>query len=427
MIPPLPYDLSKKRQQADYKDLSRLPLLNHLETEKAKSRPDHKILDFITKRCWTWIYYYLKSRFLPNHSYPAYSGADNGIYTFSSAGSQNMNPVSIAVVADWATNTDESCHIAQKIASHNPDYTIHMGDTYFVGARHEIANNFLTEGSPWVRGKTGSFAILGNHEMYAQGISYFDDLIKTLGIRDVNTGIYGGQQTGFFCLENEYWQIVGLDTGYHSIGKVPIFELIFQPDCHFDDILMKWLKDTLHSKTPGKKKGLLFITHHQYFTAFHGERGYQKPADQLAELIGKDRAVIWLWGHEHKFSAFEKTRFGNGVTAYGRCIGHGGMPIELKGKSFIKSAKAKGSSKLIMADTRQKTGTDDYPLGHNGYALISILNEILKIGYYDEDNLLLEETWKADESGEIKGIEVNVDPSFKKCIEPDKSWEQMIY
>ncbi len=422
MIPPLTPELTQPRTKEDYKKLSRLPLVNHLKTEQAKMRPEHKILDFITKRIWTWIYYYLKSRFTPNHAYPAYGEGQTGVFTLTSAAVDGKGSSTIALVADWATDTAESCNIAQKIADHKPDYTIHMGDTYFVGAPHEIANNFLVDGSPWVRGSSGSFALLGNHEMYAQGSSFFDDLIQTLGIKDAVTGKYSGQQAGFFCLENDYWQIFGLDTGYHSIGKIPIIELIFQPDCHFDDILVDWLKKTLPVNS---KKGLLIITHHQYISAFKEEREYQKPASQLASIIGISKPVLWLWGHEHKFSAFEKCQFEDGVTAYGRCIGHGGMPVELKGKSFELNDKTKGCSKLVMVDNRQRSGTDDYPLGHNGYALIEIKNEELQIRYYDEENLLLTENWNCTE-GIIKGVSVTAEASFKDALDPDIDWNRMI-
>src|SRR6202035_5285651 len=97
----------------------------------------------------------------------------------------------------------------------------------------EIASNFTAVGNPWTRGKVGSFALLGNHEMYAQGIAFFDHLLHTLGSRDRSSRNYGGQKARFFCLENDHWRILGLDTGYHSISK-PFIELIFGADCHFD-------------------------------------------------------------------------------------------------------------------------------------------------------------------------------------------------
>jgi hypothetical protein len=424
MTQPLPHYLGKKREQADYKHLSRFPVVNHLHTEQVKSEPGHKILDFITKRFWSWIYYYLKSRFGRNYPYPAYIPPDTGIYSLNEGNDHER--VTIALVADWATNTRESIQIAQKIAAHDPDYTIHLGDTYYVGATHEIENNFLVPEAPWYRGRKGSFALLGNHEMYAQGESFFRDLLPTLGPRNGDTGEYGKQKAGFFCLENEYWRILGLDTGYHSVGKIPVIELIFPPDCSFDRILLDWLQNTVRLNDGNDKRGLVILTHHQYITAFKDEKEYFRPAQQLADLIGSERPVIWLWGHEHKFSVFQKAKMDKGVTAYGRCIGHGGMPVELKDKSFEYNDEAKGASYLVAADTRQRSGTNDYPLGHNGYALLKIERDLLTIGYYDEEGLLLEEQWKTDALGIIRGQHVQAAPCFEQCRRDDKSWDQLI-
>lgn len=418
-------DLSKKRDPKDYYKLNRSQLLNHLDTEIQKSKPGHKIMDFISKRLWSWLYYYLRSRFLPNHVYPAYTPPDTGIYTLEKSNGPDAGCISLAIVADWATDTDESIQIAQKMADHNPDYTIHMGDTYYVGAPHEIRNNFTNAESPWIRGNTGSFALLGNHEMYAQGIAFFDRLLPTLGIKSKQTGKYEEQKTAFFCLENKHWRLLGLDTGYHSIGKVPVIELIFPPDCHFDPILMQWLKDTVHLNDPADKRGILIVTHHQYISAFKSETEYIKPAAQLAGLIGKDRPVIWLWGHEHKFSAFEKTQVADGITAYGRCIGHGGMPVELHSKSFLMNENAKGFSRLVMVDTRPKPGTEKYPLGYNGYALIKIRDAELSIEYYDAENILLTERWMVDADGVITGS-VSPDPHFAVLPVSGKTWNGMV-
>jgi len=52
----------------------------------------------------------------------------------------------------------------------------------------------------------------GNHEMYARGMAYFDVFLPRLGLA-------GGtpQQASFFCLENDHWRFIALDTGYNSV------------------------------------------------------------------------------------------------------------------------------------------------------------------------------------------------------------------
>lgn len=411
-----------KRTQADYTTMSHSVALNHLQTEIKKSKHKSKtnrITDYLTKRIWAWLYYYITSRFGPNYKYTTYSGADTGIYPLGD------EPVSITLTADWATNTPESAAVAESMAKHDPNYTIHLGDTYYVGAPPEIKANFTRPDSPWVRGSKGSFAILGNHEMYARGVAFFKYLLPTLGLKSKN-GKYEGQQAGFFCLENEHWRILGLDTGYHSIGKVPILELLpwFAPNCRLDDLLIDWLIEKVKLNDPNDKRGLVILTHHQYISAFRKQGEYTKPAMQLAELIGKERPVLWLWGHEHKLSFYGKAQTNEGIAAYGRCIGHGGMPVELDAKEFEQTDKNYGHNKIVAVDKR--TRADAPGLGYNGYVLLELNGKSLNLSYNDTEEKILTERWTADlKTGIIKGV---IKDSDVKNLEPlpGKTWQNIV-
>lgn len=423
-MPPEENKQETVRTQADYTSMSHSVLLNHLQTEVKKSKHrsrTNRITDYLTKRIWAWLYYYVTSRFGPNYKYKTYSGADTGVY------SVGEEPVSITLTADWATNTPESAAVAESMAKHDPDYTIHLGDTYYVGAPPEIKANFTRHNSPWVRGSKGSFAILGNHEMYARGVAFFKYLLPTLGLKR-SEGKYEGQKAGFFCLENEHWRILGLDTGYHSIGKVPILELLpwFAPDCHLDTILTDWLKQQVKLDDPNDKRGLVILTHHQYISAFKGQGEYTMPAVQLAKLIGENRPVIWLWGHEHKLSFYGKARADKGIAAYGRCIGHGGMPVELGAKEFEQTTTNYGHKKLVCVDKRTRVDTPGCRLGYNGYVLLKLDGKALDISYHDTEEKILVEKWTADiETGTIKGV---IKSSDVKGLEPlpGKTWQNAV-
>jgi hypothetical protein len=422
---PSPDKTQRERKKQDYLGMPRSPLLNHYHTEVKKSAGKpllYKCTDFLTKRLWSWMYYYIDSRFGKKHPYTTYADGQTGIYRLTSSPSNQNDPISIAIIADWATYTEASVRLAHKIKRQSPDYTIHLGDTYYVGAPFEMADNFLNPDAPWIRGNTGSFALLGNHEMYARGIAFFDRLLPTLGIRD-RSGKYSGQQAPFFCLENDHWRILGLDTGYHSIGRVPVLELIryFAPDCHFDEIMIRWLKERVKLDDPADKRGLLILTHHQYYTAFKGEDEYPVPAEQLAALIGLDRPVLWIWGHEHKLAVYEKMQIGKGVTAYGRCIGHGGMPVEIG--SIRASSSATGYPGLIAVDTRQQPGEDNPPLGYNGYVMLKIKEDMLHIAYHDPNQILFTEIWKAHPDGKISG-QVETGPDCP--LQPSRPWEEAV-
>jgi predicted phosphodiesterase len=421
----IPNENSKEppRQHSDYTKLSRWQILNHFKTEYTKAKPGNRIGQFFRRYIWTWLYHTIKSRFGPKHIYPGYPDGESGIYKLSNSSFQNSGEISIAIVADWATDTPEACRVAEKIRGHNPDYTIHMGDTYYVGTPVEIKSNFLNPDSPWVRGEQGSFALLGNHEMYARGIAYFDDLLPSLGRK--KDGHFEGQKTGYFCLENEHWRILGLDTGYNSIG-IPFLEFLpfLKPDCRLHEKQIAWLKETVKLGDPADQRALLFLTHHQFITAFH-ESEYKLPAQQLSELIGRERSVLWIWGHEHKFSIYQKAAIDKTVSVYGRCIGHGGMPVELKSVEFKPSSSKAGTGKLVMVDKRPCTDPGDSGLGFNGYAVLRLQESQLSIEYYDTHRHLIKENWTAGTEGSLHG-NIHVNPESGLKHEEGKIWEDAV-
>src|ERR1035437_8855390 len=83
------------------------------------------------------------------------------------------------LAGDWGTGTDEARIVAAAMEKSEPDFTIHLGDVYYVGDNNEVRENFLGEKtSPyapvkWPMGAKGSFALNGNHEMYADGNGYW--------------------------------------------------------------------------------------------------------------------------------------------------------------------------------------------------------------------------------------------------------------
>jgi len=124
---------------------------------------------FIPSHLAAWIPHVIRYWFHKKHPFMDYSGAEqNGIYTI-------RNRVKMSLIGDWGTGTDEAKKVADCVRQFEPDFTIHLGDVYFVGDETEIRENFLGEAtSPycpvkWLMGRFGSFALSGNHEMYARG------------------------------------------------------------------------------------------------------------------------------------------------------------------------------------------------------------------------------------------------------------------
>jgi hypothetical protein len=255
------------------------------------------------------------------HPFQTYDGqdGDDGLYRLH-GGSDGIR---IALAGDWGTGTDEAFEVAARIRAFRPHYTIHLGDVYYVGDPAEVGANFL--GAPdsrypykpckWPRGTEGAFALNGNHEMMARGFGYFDHILPKLGVRALVLPLVrtkacatpyptpedqsrsaGGQRASYFCLENDHWRILALDTGYNSIGA-PIIEHFLEPDCALPDELIEWLRSLVRPRADDPR-GIVILSHHQYVSRY--DNCYPRPAQQLAEFFS--RPVLWLWGHEHRLA-----------------------------------------------------------------------------------------------------------------------------
>ena len=80
---------------------------------------------------------------------------------------------------------------------------------------------------------------------------------KTLGL----AGEEDGQVASYFCLDLEHWRILGLDTGYNSVG-LPILSMIpgvntipaVGGDCHLPQELLGWLASVVDPARERRKR-----------------------------------------------------------------------------------------------------------------------------------------------------------------------------
>ena len=355
---------------------------------------------------WSWFFKNLanlgNSRYKP---YPTYSDpSNNGIFKIQN---DPEALTTVAVLSDWASDTTESRHVAAQTGTN--DYTIHLGDTYYVGNEKEIMANFYPEnGGTWPYGTKGSFAMMGNHEMYSSGEAFFKKLLPRMGSYGDQPQV---QQGAFFCLENDFWRIVGLDTGYQSLRGF----LGLTPNENLDltDEQKAWLTDIV--KLNADNRGIIILSHHQCFSAF--EKEFPNPAKFIASLLPAGRDVIWLWGHEHWFSVYGANRLDNGANVFGRCIGNSGMPVELKDSGEnpkVPKSETIGdpvNRNLVLYDNRLREYIDaTIPLGHNGYNILNLEGPKVTITYYDDNDMqpqsrkVLEEVWSIDTTtGKLTG------------------------
>jgi hypothetical protein len=348
---------------------------------------------FAPHRFWKWVTEYWRFRIGRRHPFQTYDGddGDNGVYRLRS----DAREIRIALAGDWGTGTDEAAQVAALIEAWRPHYSIHLGDVYYVGDPGEVSANFLGVPNPryafapckWPLGSEGAFALNGNHEMYALGYGYFDHILPKLGIH----GGPRGQRASYFCLENDHWRIIALDTAYNSVGA-PVLERLLQPDCALPDELIEWLRTVVkpHSDDP---RGIVILSHHQYVSRF--DHCYPKPARQLAEFFS--RPVLWLWGHEHRLAIYEEAAIEDGVRAYGRCIGHGGMPVDLPPKTPLHDFAVE------FVDDRRYPNDENLVVGYNGFAEMTLRDDQLTLNYVDVRGArVFSETWTIDQGKLIR-------------------------
>jgi Calcineurin-like phosphoesterase len=393
--------------------LGRTALISRVQQIASQASPNARFPRLIAfLQFWKWLLPYLRNfvhKDTPYRTYPM----GKGIFAIEApSGSKSLT---IAVAADWGTGTLEAESVAANMKACSPHYTAHLGDVYYMGEGSEIRENCLGKKTKHYTGVhwpmdflLGSFALMGNHEMYSGGEGYFEDFLPKLGLFNANGAVSERQSGSYFCLETENWLVFGLDTGYHSAG-MPIFTSVpginkipvLNVDARFDNKMMAWLTQTvnlLKAKGSGNKSVLL-LTHHQPISSF--EHAFTKPVKQLAKLgFLNGQEFVWLYGHEHRLTIYEKQALANTLSVYPRCIGHGGMPVEV-------TELTRPDPDVAYYDPRKHPIDESHPntlVGYNGHVVLIFRGAKLTIEYRDilGNDLLFEETFTSNGSGGLQ-------------------------
>lgn len=378
---------------------SRTQLLNTPRDSARSLQRTHNVRyagDFLESRFWRWLGEYLRTVLSGRDPFLKYDLSDPhaGVYVMPEV-------TSVALASDWGTGTISAYRVRDEILRLKPDITMHLGDVYYVGNQEEFDEYFLGD-DDWPRGSLEpagditalpTYALNGNHEMYSGGSAYFHSIRE-----------HFGQEASFFCVENEYWRIVALDSGYSS-KLIPGLELLpWWVRLQAQNI--QWLQRNVLSSTDTRP--ILLLSHHQWFSAFESEHG------KLGRDLGTDpRFLLWFWGHEHRlagYGAYQAHPKGPKIRA--RCIGHGGMPIE------DIHMPVKRERNLVFYDRRATGSVDGTPVGYCGFALLDFDREALVISYVEETGkVLLREKWIRTEDG-ARGEVVDYDPELLTLERP---------
>jgi predicted phosphodiesterase len=259
----------------------------------------------------------------------------------------------IVIVGDWGTGQADAQALLKAIARKNPDLVIHLGDIYYAGTEFEMQNYFLNiwKGT-FDLTKTRTFTLAGNHDMYSGGAPYYQ-LIQDLG-----------QPASYFCLRNDDWQFVALDTGLHDDDALDA------KPTYLEDTEVAWLNDKI--ATAGGRRTVL-LSHHQLFTAIE-DIGGQSVNVRLQGQIGPilPQVAVWFWGHEHNQVIY---KYWEGVLA--RCLGHGAYPVG------VDEIPAKPQFDVPMESVFLTKGDEFHS---HGYAVMDLDGPAAHVAYYQDSD-----------------------------------------
>jgi 3',5'-cyclic AMP phosphodiesterase CpdA len=299
----------------------------------------------------------------------------------------------VALIADWGTGTAEARALLEKVAKHQPDALIHLGDVYYSGTAKEMETYFLDIiNEVFGRGPDRPmpvFNMTGNHDMYSGGGPFYALIDKTNQPPLAQPGQLQGHS--FFCLRSSRWQLLAMDTGLHDDDVFDVNTAM----TYLEEPELAWHKHRIQNA--GGRKTIL-LSHHQLFSAFsvigpeqnNGDRSVNTNLQrQFGDVLGQVEA--WLWGHEHNLEIYGPYL---GLKR-GRCIGASAVPIFLEQDPY----KSRVGDAIPVLPVRLSTTTDD-DYSHC-YVILKLddASGTAKLSYYqdtDEEELLFEETLGQD-------------------------------
>ena len=265
----------------------------------------------------------------------------------------------LILVGDWGTGLPRAQNIANEIGNvlkagakdGLEQHVIHLGDVYYSGWKREYQKHFLkwwpVDNERFEQ--IGSWALNGNHDMYSGGHDYFGVALADQRFKRWQQG------KSYFAMENENWRVLGLDSAYED------FDLC--------DLQHDWVKK--HLSSAGKQK-LLFLTHHQPFSAY--EPGSHALEGTVSRLLAGRELTAWFWGHEHRCVLYHP----NAGTKFGRCIGHGGVPV------YMLHGAGDNVPEPGVYEFRDRFGSGIEPWARFGFVVLDFAAEAIQACYIDE-------------------------------------------
>jgi predicted phosphodiesterase len=276
----------------------------------------------------------------------------------------------IAIIGDWGTGDDVAINVLNQIASLKPDILLHLGDVYYSGTQGEANDNFLAVCRQILGGSIPLYSLCGNHDMYSGGDGYYW-LIDHIG-----------QQCSYFCLQNDYWQFLAMDTGHNDHDPVTVAtnmtSLVNIPGWSEAN----WQVGKIQQA--GSRRIAVF-SHHQLFSPFSsvGSLNNQQYAYN-PNLFANFQSVlskvdVWFWGHEHTLALYDPYM---GLVR-GRCVGASAVPVFTDQQQYAPATglQTYQNAPLPMWNPSAILGNNgtDY---NNGFAIMTLNNATATVNYY---------------------------------------------
>jgi 3',5'-cyclic AMP phosphodiesterase CpdA len=276
----------------------------------------------------------------------------------------------LAIIGDWGTGLQQAKLVLEQVAAMKPDILLHLGDIYFAGTESETRSNFLSICRS-VLGDIPIYSLCGNHDMYSGGKGYYSLLDQI------------GQKASYFCLQNDDWMFLAMDTGFHDNNPFTVSTNMTQLVTQDGWSEAEWHLNQI--KNAGDHK-IILLSHHQLFSSF-GSVGSVDEVNyaynpNLYEIFAPllPKVEWWFWGHEHTLGIFD---------AYiglkrGRCVGASAVPVFQDQQSYT---TAEGL-RTLTDETPMPTWNPNGVLGvsadayNNCFAMMTLTGATAEVKYF---------------------------------------------
>jgi len=276
----------------------------------------------------------------------------------------------IAIIGDWGTGDDVATNVLNQVGALKPDLLLHLGDVYYAGTQNEAKDNFLNICRS-VLGGIPLYTLCGNHDMYSGGQGYYWLLDQV------------GQKSSYFCLRNDQWMFLAMDTGFHDNNP-------FNVSTNMTQLVTQdgWSEANWHLNqiSEAGDRRLILLSHHQLFSPFgsvgslEGVPYAYNPNLHNVFASALPKVEWWFWGHEHTLGIYPAYM---GLKR-GRCIGASAVPVFQDQQSYATASGLKtfDGGGMPTWDMNGVLGNTDN-MYNNCFAMMTLNGASAAVDYYE--------------------------------------------